>query len=530
MDSGFEINLTEDGFFLVVPPGSTASTGDVVSALRERGVSDYDGSAIKQALDDKTGSPVQIAANANGEAKESKEADFRLKMSEDGLTCEMWVIPPSGDAPMPTVANVKGFMNSRGVVYGHDEKTVSDMLENKIFKKWVVTAKGDAPVNGKDAKIDYKIDLNILKPRAVGDRVDMKELGAVINVIQGQEIAEKTPAVPGLDGTSLTGKKIASYSGKDKNLPSGKGTCLSDDKLHLYAEYDGNVIIKGGNLSVNPVFEVKGDVDYGVGNINFIGPVTVQGSVREGFEVTSGSDLLVNGVVEGAALSSSGDITIKVGVRGTGKARISAKGNVNVGYIDQAYVRSDNNIAVAEAVLHSDIGAGGEIVAMGSKKGQIAGGSIQAGSEVLCEVLGSEMGTRTDVVVGELPELAEERKRGQENIKQLEDQLEKIEANVSYLKGLQQKGQLSDDKREMLAKITKVKFQIKAQHEATKKRLNELEDNLEKNKMDGRVRVKNVCHPGVTVTIRGVRYIVREPLRFVRFVYEDGEIKIKSFD
>jgi uncharacterized protein (DUF342 family) len=53
---------------------------------------------------------------------------------------------------------------------------------------------------------------------------------------------------------------------------------------------------------------------------------------------------------------------------------------------------------------------------------------------------------------------------------------------------------------------------------------------MEKNKIDGRVRVRNVCHPGVTVTIRGVRYIVREPLRFTKFVYEDGEVKIKSFE
>ncbi|MDR1472271.1 MAG: FapA family protein [Synergistaceae bacterium] len=527
MNNSFDIDLTEEGLFLTVPPGSTASTGDVISALKERGVSDYDGGVIKKALDDKIGSPVQIASKVKEEAR---EADFRLKVSEDGLTCEMWMIPPSGGAAMPTVANVKGFMNSRGVTYGHDEKAIADMLDNEVFKQWVVTAKGNAPANGKDARIDYKIDLNVLKPRAIGDKVDMKELGTVINVIQGQEIAEKLPAIPGQDGMSLAGKKIAAYSGKDKSFPSGKGTYLSEDKLHLYAEYDGNVIIKGGNMSVNPVFEVKGDVDYGVGNINFIGPVTVHGNVREGFEVVSGSNMLIDGVVEGATLSSSESITIKVGVRGTGKAKLYAKGDINVGYIDQACVRSDGSIAVAEAILHSDVGARGEIAAMGSKKGQIVGGSIQAGSEVLCEVLGSEMGTRTDVVVGELPELAEERKRAQENIRQLEEQLEKIEANVSYLKGLQRNGQLSGEKQEMLAKITKVKFQVKAQHEATKKRLIELEDNLEKNKMDGCVRVKNVCHPGVTVTIRGLRYIVREPLRFVRFVYDDGEIKIKSFD
>jgi len=527
MDRGFELDLAENGVFLTVNPDSTASMGNVTSALKEKGITDYNGGAIKSAIENKQGTPVQIAAPHK---EEDKEADFRIKISEDGLTCELWLILPSGSAPMPTVENVKGFMNSRGVVFGHDEKNIGEMLTKPIAKEWVVTAKGDTPQNGRDARIDYKVDLNVLKPRAVGDKVDMKELGAVINVIQGEEIAEKAPAVQGQDGMSLAGKKIAAYNGKDKNLPSGKGTTMSEDKLHLYAEYDGNVIIKDGKLSVNPVFEVKSDVDYGVGNIDFIGPVTIHGSVREGFEVSSGSDMLVEGVVEGATLKSEGSMTIKIGVRGTGKARLIAKGDVNVGYIDQAYVRSDGNIAVAEAILHSDIGARGEIVAMGSKKGQIVGGVIQAGSEVLCEILGSEMGTRTEVVVGELPELSEERKRSQENIKQFEEQLEKLDANISFLKTLQQQGQMTEDKQEMLARLTKAKFQIKAQHDATKKRLDELEAEMNKNKADGRVRVKNICHPGVNITIRGIRYIVRETLRFTRFVYEDGEVKIKSFE
>ncbi|MDR1509332.1 MAG: FapA family protein [Synergistaceae bacterium] len=527
MSQGFDINFAEDGVFLVVTPDCSASTVNVISALKEKGVTDYDGGAIKSALENKLGAPVRVASHHKEEAK---DADFRMKISEDGLTCEMWLIPPSSGGAKPTLQSIKGFMNSRGVVYGHDEKAIEEMISVPLEKQWVVTARGDTPQNGRDARIDYKIDLNVLKPRAVGDKVDMKELGTVINVIQGQEIAEKFPLVQGKDGMSVTGKKISAYTGKDKNLPSGKGTVISEDKLHLCAEYDGNVIIKGGSLSVNLTFDVKGDVDYSVGNIDFIGPVMVHGSVREGFEVSSGSDIIIDGVVEGAAVKSEGSITIKIGVRGTGKANLIAKGDVNAGYIDQARVRSSGNIAVAEAILHSDIGARGEVSAMGSKKGQIVGGTIKAGSDVLCEVLGSEMGTKTDVIVGELPELAEERKRNQENVKQFEEQLGKIDANISFLKNLQQLGQLTEDKQETLARITKAKFQIKAQHDATKRHLDELERDLDKNKLEGRVCVKNACHPGVSVMIRGVRYIVRETLRFVKFIYEDGEIKLRSFD
>lgn len=526
MDQGFMLNLTEEGVFLIVPPDSTATVSDTISAIKERGIEEYEGQAVKAALEQRTGNPVRIA---EPHKEEAKEADFRLRVSDDGLTCEMWYIPESGGALPPTVEKVKGYMNARSVVYGHDEEAIRSMLETPILRQWVVTAKGTPPIQGKDAAVNYRVDLNILKPKEVGDRVDMKELGAVINVVKGQEIAEKTPVVQGKDGMTVGGKKIPAYMGKDKNLPVGKGTVATEDKLKMFADVDGNLYIKEGKLNVNPVFEVKGDVDYGVGNIDFIGPVNVQGSIREGFEVSSGSDLRVEGVVEGATVNSSGSVYIRVGVSGNGKARVTAKGNVETGYIDQGFVRSDANIVVSDAIRHSDVGARGEIVAQG-KKGIIVGGKIHAGSEIICDVLGSEMGTKTEVFVGELPELAEERKRSEENIKQLKEQQEKIDANLAFLKELQQKGALTPDKQELMAKITKAKFQVKAQYDATTKRLAELEEAREKTRLDGRVRVKGVCHSGVSITIRGVRFLVREEHKYVRFVYEDGEVKIKPFD
>ena len=527
MSQGFDIRVTEKGVFLNVSPDCSASVADVVSAVRAKGVSDYDGGVLKKAIEEKLGHDIRIADTP---PEESADAEFRMKISDDALTCEMWFIPPKGSAAPPTPEQVKGYMVERSVVYGHDEAAIKNMIETPILKEWVVTARGTSPVHGKDADIKYKVDLNVLKPREVGDKVDMKELGTVINVIQGQEIAEKTPPVQGKDGMTLMGKKIPAYMGKDKNLPAGKGTSVSEDRLHLYAEFDGNLLIKDGKLVVNTVFEVKGDVDYGVGNIDFIGPVTIKGSVREGFNVKSGSNMLVEGVVEGASLYSNGNMVISIGIRGMGRARLEAKGDVAAGYVDQAFIRSDGSIVVAEAILHSDVGARGDIIASSPKKGQIVGGKVQAGGEVICEILGSEMGTKTEVIVGVFPEMLEERKRITANIEQFSDQLEKIDANIEFLKILQQKGMMTEDKQALLAKITKAKFQIKSQYDITKKRLEELDSEMEKSKTNGCVRVKNACHPGVTITIRGVRYLVRETLHFTKFVHDDGEIKLKSFD
>ena len=53
---------------------------------------------------------------------------------------------------------------------------------------------------------------------------------------------------------------------------------------------------------------------------------------------------------------------------------------------------------------------------------------------------------------------------------------------------------------------------------------------MENSKAKGCVRVKGVCYPGVTVSVRGLTYIVREKQQFCSFVYDGGEVKVKPFD
>ena len=358
----------------------------------------------------------------------------------------------------------------------------------------------------------------------------MRELGTVVNVLKGQELAEKTPPVAGEEGITVLGKVLKAQQGKDKNLPSGSNTVVSEDKLHLFADADGHVSVKDGKLHVSPLFEVKGDVDYGVGNIQFVGPVLVKGAVREGFEVHAGGDLFVEGVVEGATLSAEGNLQIKIGVRGIGKADLQAKKDVNCGYIDQARVRAGGDVHVGEAIIHSDVGARGIVEVLGSKKGQIVGGKIQAGQEVVCETLGSEMGTRTEVSVGVLPELVEERKRLSENLKELQGKMAEVETNLGYLKKLESGNMLDDQKRGLMVRLTKAKFQLQAQLGMINDRLKALDGEMERSKLSGRVRVRNICYPGVSVTIRGMTYVVRETQRFACFLVDAGEIKVKSFE
>jgi uncharacterized protein (DUF342 family) len=271
-------------------------------------------------------------------------------------------------------------------------------------------------------------------------------------------------------------------------------------------------------------------VDFSVGNINFTGSVKIKGAVREGFSVVAAGDIEIKEMVEGAHVESSGNIVILGGVRGMGKARIVADGTIQLGFVDQASIRSRADVKVKNAILHSDVTAQNSVTVLGGQKSQIAGGKVQAGVEIICQTLGSEMGTKTEVVVGIPPEQAERRKELQTLLAQRKEELEKMEANLGFLKKLEQAGKLDEEKRLLTVKVTQSKYKIQAAITSMTKELAELEERLEYGKSKGVVRVKDVCYPGVSIFIRGASYAVREPFKFASFVYEDGEIRLKSFD
>jgi uncharacterized protein (DUF342 family) len=523
----YRLKMASDGVYLLIEPSAEVALADVIAFIRSREIEEYDGDAILRAVNEKSGEPVRIA---DRRPELDKAAQVGVRISEDALTAEIRILPPLGK-PWPTVEELKATLKEYGVVHGIREDVLQRLVSSRIDGKWTEVATGTAPVEGKDAEFVYKVELHGAKPKEIDDnRVDMKELGTVVNVVKGQELLEKIPPVPQKDGQSVLGKLIKARQVKDKNIPSGTNTYLSEDGLHLFAGIDGHVTIRDNKFTVLPVFEVHGDVDYSTGNIQFVGDVHVKGTVREGFEVTAGGNIVVGGVVEGAFLTAEGNITIRGGVRGMNRGKIQAKGNIEAGYIDQSWIRSAQDISVNEAIMHSDVGARGVVDVMGGKKGLIVGGKIQAGQEVRCEILGSEMGTRTEVVVGLPPEMLEERTLLQGSVKELDAKLQEILSNVSYLKKVESLGKLDDAKRQILLKLTRAQFQLQAQFKIAKEKLAALESQMDKTKAEGRVLVHKIVYPGVSVTIRGLTYLVRETMQFIAFSFIDGEVKARPYN
>ena len=205
-----------------------------------------------------------------------------------------------------------------------------------------------------------------------------------------------------------------------------------------------------------------------------------------------------------------------------GRGTVRANGDISLSFGDNATIRSGGTILVKNAMLHSHLYAQTAVVALGSgKHSQIAGGRIEAGLEVACNILGSEMGTKTEVVVGLPPEQLEKRKIFTTEIKRCDDNLERIEPNMKILKTLEAAGKLDDKKRAMMMDLTKMKFQLQAAREGMQKELKALEEQIALVKDKGIVRVKDICYPGTVITVRGLTYIVHEVCKYTAFIADD---------
>ena len=517
-----------DGIYLS-SLSSDFKESDVYACLKEYGIVRYDFKAIRKFITDKQ--PCKICVRNPAFEKDYK---ILVKIPPDKMTATVEIDPPFFAKAWPTVDAVLSSLAANHVKVGIDTTAIESLLARKLANQPVVVAAGVPPVEGKDAYIELLKDPD--RPFEVRDdeKIDFWSRSTIVTVHPGQEIAVKHPLQTGKNGTDVTGGVVKYKPVRNIEFSFGDGLKRDDvDTLLLVATAEGQLKNDKGRLVVLTELDIHRDIDFGVGSIDFTGAVKIHGAVRDGFHVVAQGNIEINGPVEGAEIDSQGVVVIHGGIRGVGKAVIRANGDISIDFCDQTTIRAGGSILVNKAVMHSRLYAQRAVMAMGSsKQSQIAGGRIEAGLEVSCNILGSEMGTKTEVVVGLPPSQLEKRKVFTTEIKRLEENLERIEPNLVLLKKMEAAGQLDDNKREMMMKLTKMKFQIQAGLNGMKKELAELDEELALVRDKGIIRVKDVCYPGVVISVRGLKYIVNEPCKFTSFIADDEEkrIVLQPFD
>ena len=524
----FDLHAQPDGIYLSCN-STDFKENDVYAFLKEYGIIRYDFKAIRNFIKD--GQTCKICGRNPALEKDAK---VLVSIAGDKMSASITIEPPFFAKPWPKLEEVIAVLHANGVKIGIDKVAIQSLLARKLANETVIVAQGTPPVEGSDAYIELIKDPD--KPFEVRDdeKIDFWSRSTIVTVHPGQEVAIKHPLVNGKTGVDVTGAAVRAQPVKNVEFSFGEGLKRDpENPLILLAVAEGQLKNDRGRLAVLPELNIGNDIDFSVGSIDFTGAVKISGSVREGFHVIAQGNIDINGMVEGADVDSQGFVIIHGGVRGMGKGTIRANNDVSLSFADQATIRAGGSILVKNSILHSRLYARRAVIALGSgRHSQIAGGRVDAGLEVSCNILGSEMGTKTEIIVGTPPDMLEKRKVFTSEIKRCDENLERIEPNFALLKKLESAGQLDDSKRAMMMDLTKMKFQLQAARDNMQKELDDLEEQLALVRDKGIVRVKDICYSGVVISVRGLNYIVHEPCRFTSFVADDEKrcIVLKPFD
>ncbi|MBN2288698.1 MAG: DUF342 domain-containing protein [Candidatus Glassbacteria bacterium] len=397
----------EDGVYLSVyrEKRDLFDFEDLRKEIIRKGVVNADFEVIRKIWQDASGESLKIADYFE-RYDTLKDKYIEVSVADNVMEAYLSLGVPEGIAEI-TVNDVLYKLYERGVECGIDEKLIDKLLKDGQPVRKAVVARGKPRVDGQDAKIDMKIDIEKSSQPLINEdgTVDFKNINLIKVVDKDQLLAVKTPATPGEVGFTVTNKKLEPRPGEDEPMPRGKNTYLSEDELSLYSSLIGNVFYEDHLLHVENVYVVRGNVDYSTGNISYPGDVIINGDVKADFQVHTEGNIFVRGTVEAAELvSTSGNIEVKKGIIGTQKekkAKVVADGSVKALFIQEGVVSAGKDVEVGSYILNSVIHAESEVRAM-RDRGLIAGSTVFSGSCIRAKTIGSMSDTKTSIKVGKI--------------------------------------------------------------------------------------------------------------------------------
>jgi len=294
-------------------------------------------------------------------------------------------------------------LRARGMVFGLNETAVRQCLDRAAGRsgaQLMEVAEGRPPEHGADGQIEFYVQPSSEEARYTRDaagRVNYHELNLIENVAAGQELARLLPPKPGAPGSTVLGEELPPRTGQSARARAGRGVRAGGAGGDLFiAEFPGRLVHAGEVLSISQEYEVKGNVDYSVGNVDFVGRVVIHGEVLDEFNVRGEMGLTVRGAVGKCQLVSAGDVALTSGISGKGAGAIRAGGRVRARYLNEVTVEAGGDVQVERESYNAVVRTAGSY--RGS--GKVVGGEVMALEGIETDTAGSELGVATRLVAG----------------------------------------------------------------------------------------------------------------------------------
>jgi hypothetical protein len=537
VDGYFRLSIIEDSMYITVSgpqgAGRPLKADKVMEELRKAGLKQFESDAVRQAVTQAFhGTPVKICPCVSIPAnfKLVRDCNIRIIIDKGKMSASVMCDPPFNGGEEMSVGKIQMALSNNGVKVAPDYVAVNKMVNSKKYDEAVVAASGKQPVAGEDGYIKWNFETESKKIEIEIDdkgNVDYHKILKINTVNAGEIIGEKIDRVPGVDGFNIFNEPIKAKAPKDAKMIKGKNVDITTDGYFFQAIISGQLIIKNSVPAVVPLFEVKGDVDYSTGNIEFNGSVVVHGTVLDGFIVKSEGNIEIKKTVNAAILEAKGNVILAGGFIGKDSGSIKAGGKIGAKFIQGGVIYSEDEVIVENNIMHSNVTSGKQVVVKG-KKAAIVGGKIFASEYVEAQTIGAPAGTRTQIDVGVDILKEQEIQRIDAESVQTADYIKKIVISIETLGNLKNKNpqKFSEAQETILQKSIVTKDALTARQAELEEQKTALCNEIV-GSQKGKVVALNSFFPGVFITIRKhFKYDIKDSVKCSAIGISDGDIRI----
>ncbi|MFA9558059.1 DUF342 domain-containing protein [Evansella sp. AB-rgal1] len=454
------------------------------------------------------------------------EQDIQIEITKDKM--EAMLNQNNKNDNQINMEDIEFILNKYGIKYGIKRDKITQFLLGEIEPPFVI-AEGTQANLGKDAYIKPLISSKRITGKNIDktETVDLRNVLEIGSVSAGTVVGIKIDVEKEIDGMNVLGEVVRAKKARDITLRPGKNTVVSEDGRQIISTIDGQVSVEKKRINVFPIYEVNGDVDLAVGNIDFIGNVTIRGGVRSGFKVIATGDIRILGSVESAEIISEGSVFITQGIVAQSKGSIKAKGNVETSFINQGVLEVGGDVVVHQSILHSTINCEGFIYC-NKGYGNIVGGDISASKGIKVNEVGNSMNTPTSIYIGTNQRLLKLEKEYTTELQSLNTELEKLFLLLEKVTAMEQAGALDQKQRMMKLKIRYTIENNERKIEDLKEKIEDLHDNVH-DQQDAYINVSREIHPNTILYFGKYQRKIITKHQNVQFKLERGEIKFQPY-
>lgn len=453
---------------------------------------------------------------------------WKCNISDDSMTATVFITEPKAGEVI-THEDVVMFMRQNGVISGIIYSEIEKAIKERTYYKDIVVAKGKSLVETQAGYYEFLFSMGEIKhPTIRSDgSVDYQSMSVIQSVSPGDLLAVYHPAVPGSSGLDVKNREIRCKPAKELPALKGSGFEVSFDGNSYKATMEGRVEYDNFKLHVRDLYELRKDLDLVTGRIDFRGDVVVHGNVRTGTYIRATKSVTVDGSVEAATIIAEGDIVLKKGMQGAGKAKLISGGNIYANFIEFTEVKAKGNVE-ANIILNSTISAGKSIIVRG-KRGSIIGGTNYSVGEMITTNAGNAVEVKTTVASGINDEYEKRQHLLTSKAESAKDSIKKTRTEIEQIRDVR----LSSDPVEVKnAKINQLERRLKRDErllEHVERELKEIEDTMSVG-TEAAVVIEDTVHPGVRVIIDNKDMHIKNVMNHVRFYRPQGasEIEVKS--